>query len=63
MIHGMTTEDFLAAKMAERTRQHLKIVIARGDGSTMTVYPKDHETKSRWLRGYRAKGVTILEGE
>jgi hypothetical protein len=61
MIHGMTTEAFLAAKMAERTRQGLKIVIATPEGGTQTVYPKDRPTKARWLLAYRRKGIVIVE--
>jgi hypothetical protein len=61
MIHGMTTEDFLKAKMAERTAKHLKIVILREDGTLFTSYPKDQATKQRWLDNYTRKGIVVVE--
>lgn len=61
MIHGTTTAAFLAAKMAERTRQHLRLVVTHPDGTQTTVYPKDHSTKTRWTAGYTRKGCTVSE--
>lgn len=45
----------------QRTAQGLKIILQLPEGDIMNIYPKDQATKARWIAGYRAKGMTILE--
>lgn len=61
MIHGMSTEDFLDAKIAERTAKNLKVVVLRPDGTLFTAYPKDAATKQRWLDAYARNGAIVVE--
>ena len=48
----MDTTQFLQDRIAERTRQGLRLVIREADGNESTLYPKDAATKARWVAGF-----------
>lgn len=56
----MTAEQIRNMAMAKRTAMGLKIRLRTPDGE-VTMYPKDHATKTTWIAQAKAKGYTVLE--
>lgn len=62
ITHAQTTEEFLAAVMAQRAKHGLVLSFHVPDHADLfTCYPKDEAQKAAWLERAAAKGWKVAQ--